>query len=66
MSIRMIAKELYHLQREVEKLEAEIESAPSHEREEREAIEERLRIARAERDRMRKILDGEKVTPSLE
>ncbi len=63
MSIRMIAKELYHLQREVEKLEAEIESAPSHERE---AIEERLRIARAERDRMRKILDGEKVTPSLE
>jgi hypothetical protein len=56
----MIAKELYDLQREVEEMEAEIESAPPQERE---AIEERLRKARAERDRMRKILDGEKVPP---
>ena len=63
MSIRMIAKELYQLQQEVEELEASIESAPSHERE---LIRERLRIARAERDRMRKILDGEKETPPSE
>jgi len=56
----MIARELYQLQREVEELEAEIESAPSHERE---PIRERLRIARAKRDRMREILDGEKEAP---
>ncbi|UCD87866.1 MAG: hypothetical protein JSV01_09055 [Desulfobacterales bacterium] len=60
MSIRMVAKELYDLQREVEELEAKLESAPPHEREE---MEELLRKARAERDRMRKILDGEKVPP---
>lgn len=62
MSIRMIAKELYHLQQEVEKLEAEIESAPFHERE---AMEERLRKLKAERDRMRKILNGGKVPPPV-
>jgi hypothetical protein len=56
----MVAKELYNLQREVEALEAKLESAPLHEREE---IGELLRKARAERDRMRKILDGEKVPP---
>ena len=62
MSIRMIAKELYDLQREVENLEGEIESAPPRERE---AIQERLRKARAERDRMQKMLDGEKAPPSV-
>lgn len=60
MPIRMIAKELYHLQQEVEKLEAEIESAALNERE---AMRERLRKLKSERDRMRKILDGEKVDP---
>jgi hypothetical protein len=54
----MIAKELYHLQQEVEKLEAEIASAPPHERN---PMKERLRRLKAERDRMRKVLDGEKV-----
>ena len=63
MSIRMIARELYELQKEVAELEQEIESAPSRERE---PIRERLRIAKAERDRMRKILDGEKETPPSE
>jgi len=58
--IRMIARELYTLQQEVEKLEAEIESAAPHERE---AMRERLRKLKPERDRMRKILDGEKVPP---
>jgi hypothetical protein len=61
MSIRMIAKELYDLQRKVEKLEAEIESVPA---DQREAIKERLRTARAERDRMRKMLEGEKAPPA--
>jgi hypothetical protein len=56
----MIAKELYDLQLEVEKLEAEIESAAPNERE---ALRERLRKLKPERDRMRKILDGEKVPP---
>lgn len=60
MSIRLIAKELYDLQRKVEEMEAEIECASPQERE---AIKERLRKAKAERDRMRKILDGEKVPP---
>ena len=58
----MIAKELYDLQQEVEKLEAEIASAPP---DEREAMRERLRRLKAERDRMRKVLDGEKVPPSF-
>jgi hypothetical protein len=56
----MIAKELYHLQQEVEKLEAEIESASPNERE---ALRERLRKLKPERDRMRKMLDGEKDPP---
>ena len=60
MSIRMIAKELYRLQQEVEKLLSEIESAPFHERE---AMKDRLRTRKAERDRMRKMLDGEKAPP---
>jgi len=63
MSIRMIAKELYRLQQEVEKLEAQIKSAPSHERE---AMKDSLRKLKAERDRMRKILDGEKVPPPFQ
>lgn len=60
MPIRMIAKELYELVQEVEKLEAEIDAATPHERE---AMRERLRKLKSERDRMRKILDGEKVPP---
>ena len=60
MSIRMIAKEHYHLLQQVEKLEAEIASAPLHERE---ALRDRLRKLKAERNRMRKILDGEKAPP---
>jgi hypothetical protein len=58
MPIRMIAKELYRLQQEVDRLQAAIESAPLHERQ---GLREALRQLQAERDRMRKILDGEKV-----
>lgn len=60
MSIRMIARELYHLQQAVEKLEAQIRSAPP---EQREAMEHRLRRLKVERDRMRRTLDGAKVPP---
>ena len=60
MAIRMIAKELYKLQQEVEELEGQVESTPIPERA---ALEERLRRLRAERNRMRKILDGKKVSP---
>ena len=60
MSIRMIAKELYRLEQKVKELEARIQSAPFHERE---GMKDRLRKLKAERDRMRKILEGEKVPP---
>ncbi|UCG05084.1 MAG: hypothetical protein JSV83_14285 [Desulfobacterales bacterium] len=56
MSIRLIAKDLYRLQQEVEKLEKQIESAGTETREE---LRNRLRKVTAERNRMRRILDGE-------
>jgi len=57
MSIRLIAIELYRCQREVDRLEKELESAPVFEKD---AVRERLRKARAARDRMRDMLDGQK------
>jgi hypothetical protein len=60
MSIRMIAEELYHLQQKVEELEARIQSAPFHERE---GMKDHLRRLKAERNRMRKALDGAKEPP---
>jgi hypothetical protein len=60
MSIRMIAKELYRLEQEVRKLEEESRSAPI---EDREALKDRLRRVKAERNRMRRTLDGAKEPP---
>jgi hypothetical protein len=60
VSIRLIAKELYQLQQEVERLEREIEAAPY---EGRAALTEALRKVRAEKDRMRRALEGSKETP---
>jgi len=60
MSIRLIAQALYQLQQEVEKLEDQVRSAPL---ERQEAVKERLRKLKAERDRMRKVLDGAKKPP---
>ena len=57
MSIRMIARELYRLQREVEELEKNIKTLPQGDKEEMTA---QLRKLRAERDRMRGILNGSK------
>ena len=57
MSIRLIARELYRLQQAVEKLEKELAGAPF---ESSDALRDRLRKLRAERDRMRRALDGSK------
>jgi len=57
VSIRLIAKALYQLQQEVERLEREMEAAPY---EQRAALEEELRKARAEKNRMWRTLEGSK------
>ncbi len=57
MSIRMIAQDLYRLIKEVEKIEIKIEKTPLMKRE---ALKDQLRKAKAERDRMRRVLDGSK------
>jgi len=57
MSIRLIAQELYRLHQEVEKLEDQIQNAPHHKRPE---LEDNLRKKRAERDRIRNVLEGQK------
>jgi hypothetical protein len=59
VSIRLIAKELYLLKQEVERLEREIETAPY---ERREALADALRKVRAEKDRMLRALEGSKET----
>lgn len=61
MSIRLIAKDLYRLSREVERLENELASAPAAQQEK---LEAKLREARAERNRLRAILDGQKDSPA--
>jgi hypothetical protein len=57
MSIRLIAKDLYFLQQEVERLEKQVGSVPFEKREE---LEAQLRKVKAERDRMQGILNGSK------
>ncbi len=61
MSIRLIAKDLYLLQQEVERLEKQVRSVPFEKREE---LETQLRKVRAERDRMQGILNGAKEPPA--
>ena len=60
MSIRLIAVELYRLQREVYRLEEKLAQAPLLERE---GVREQLRKARGRRDHMRRVLDGQKDRP---
>jgi hypothetical protein len=57
MPIRMIAQALYRLLQEVERLEKELENVPF---EKQADINDLLRKAKAERDRLRAILDGKK------
>ena len=57
MSIRLIAKELYLLQQEVDKFEKQIQESPKVKRPE---LEDILRKKKAERNRMKNILEGQK------
>lgn len=57
MSVRLIAQDLYRIIREVEKLEKELLAAPVQNHE---ILKDRLRKAKAERDLMRRSLDGSK------
>ena len=57
MSIRLIAKELYRLHQEVEKLEKLRARTPLGQID---ALDDRLRKIRAERDRIRRALEGSK------
>lgn len=59
MSIRLLAIELYRQIKEVEELEKKLKSTPLA-IEERNELEDRLRRACAERDRIRAMLEGAK------
>jgi hypothetical protein len=59
MSIRLLARELYQVTKLVEKLELTLRD-PTVKDAEKRRVEEELRGARAERDRLRAILDGAK------
>ncbi len=61
MSLRMIARDLYRLQQEVDRLEIQLRiSSP----EKREELEDPLRKAKAERDRIKRMLEGSKEEPA--
>ncbi|MFH1350517.1 MAG: hypothetical protein ABII26_06220 [Pseudomonadota bacterium] len=60
MSLKLIARDLYRLQQEVEKQENELKTAPF---DRRAALEDQLRKTRADRDRMRRTLEGSKEPP---
>ena len=61
MSIRLIARDLYRLIRKVSDLEKQIDDAP---KERQEAMTDELRKAKAERDRLQRVLDGSKENPT--
>jgi hypothetical protein len=61
MSIRLLDKDLYRLQQAVEQLERELEETPF---DQREHLQARLRSVRAERDHLRRVLDGQKDSPT--
>lgn len=60
MSIRMIARDLYRLKKEVELLEKEYTSAPNNMKDETADL---LRKKKAELNRMKGILEGSKEPP---
>ena len=55
MSIKLIAKDLYRLQKKVGQLEEALSAAPLNDRA---VLEEKLRKARAEKAQLRRALDG--------
>ncbi len=60
MSIRMIARDLYRLQQEVDRLENQLQACSPAKRED---LEDQLRKTRAERDRLKRMLEGSKEEP---
>jgi hypothetical protein len=56
MSIKLLARDLYRLQQQVERLEKELAAAPV---EKRSQLEETLRRVRAEKMSLRRALDGQ-------
>jgi len=56
----MIARDLYRLQQEVDRLESDLKVCPPARRED---LEDQLRKARAERDRVKRMLEGTKEEP---
>lgn len=59
MSIRMVAAELYRVMREIEALERKLENLEAGSGE-AEQIANQLREARAQRDRLKKMIEGAK------
>jgi len=60
MSIRLIAQELYRLEKEVSVIEKLLFSARAEDRDE---LKDRLRKVKAERNRAKKMLEGAKDEP---
>jgi len=60
MSIRLIAKDLYRLHKEVERLERQLSSCSPERKVE---LQKRLAEARAERDKLQRILEESKGNP---
>jgi hypothetical protein len=56
----MIARDLYRLQQEVDRLESQLKAVPAAKRED---LEDQLRKTRAERDRVKRMLEGSKEEP---
>jgi predicted Holliday junction resolvase-like endonuclease len=59
MSIRMLALELYRVMKLIEELEKKLESQEVGSRE-RGELQKKLREARAEKDRLKKMMEGAK------
>ncbi len=60
MSIREVARELYRLEKEIERIEEALKNAGPKEKEE---LELKLKKVRAERDRAKAVLEGMKQSP---
>lgn len=60
MSVKMIARDLYRLQQEVERLESQLKACLPAKREE---LEDELRKTKAEKDRVKRMLEGSKEEP---
>jgi septal ring factor EnvC (AmiA/AmiB activator) len=55
MSIKLLARDLYRVQKEVEQLEKQLFDLPW---DQRSALEDKLRRAKAQREKLRHALDG--------